>query len=1078
MAIASCSRVSTFSGSEEANPFCSYYILSIFVQFSVVITHGGDTVLIYASKYHDVPIVINVSGRYHMDKGIDKILGKDYMERIKENGFIDVKDNKGNIRYRVTEESLLQLLAIDMHAVCLSIAKSCRVFTVHGSEDEIAPLGDAFEFANIIHNYKLHIVEGADHVFDNHQSELVELVVNFIRESLQFSVVITHGLVSLVVKLEYDDIRKRGFFPGGDTVLIYASKYHDVPIVINVSGRYHMDKGIDKILGKDYMERIKENGFIDVKDNKGNIRYRVTEESLLQLLAIDMHAVCLSIAKSCRVFTVHGSEDEIAPLGDAFEFANIIHNYKLHIVEGADHVFDNHQSELVELVVNFIRESLQFSVVITHGLVSLVVKLEYDDIRKRGKYPVPCDRREFVATPCNRYACSMPSIAKSCRVFTVHGSEDEIAPLGDAFEFANIIHNYKLHIVEGADHVFDNHQSELVELVVNFIRESLQFSVVITHGLVSLVVKLEYDDIRKRGFFPGGDTVLIYASKYHDVPIVINVSGRYHMDKGIDKILGKDYMERIKENGFIDVKDNKGNIRYRVTEESLLQLLAIDMRAVCLSIAKSCRVFTVHGSEDEIAPLGDAFEFANIIHNYKLHIVEGADHVFDNHQSELVELVVNFIRESLQFSVVITHGLVSLVVKLEYDDIRKRGFFPGGDTVLIYASKYHDVPIVINVSGRYHMDKGIDKILGKDYMERIKENGFIDVKDNKGNIRYRVTEESLLQLLAIDMHAVCLSIAKSCRVFTVHGSEDEIAPLGDAFEFANIIHNYKLHIVEGADHVFDNHQSELVELVVNFIRESLQFSVVITHGLVSLVVKLEYDDIRKRGFFPGGDTVLIYASKYHDVPIVINVSGRYHMDKGIDKILGKDYMERIKENGFIDVKDNKGNIRYRVTEESLLQLLAIDMHAVCLSIAKSCRVFTVHGSEDEIAPLGDAFEFANIIHNYKLHIVEGADHVFDNHQSELVELVVNFIRESLQVHEYSSTAICVLPSPSFLSHHFGPEMYLFCAAINKTKSRTFFLRCGYIPVSFFYENPSLFELNPHGLICSAGPTSSPMRLLA
>ncbi|XP_026430262.1 uncharacterized protein LOC113326811 isoform X2 [Papaver somniferum] len=122
------------------------------------------------------------------------------------------------------------------------------------------------------------------------------------------------------------------------------------------------------------------------------------------------------------------------------------------------------------------------------------------------------------------------------------------------------------------------------------------------------------------------------------------------------------------------------------------------------------------------------------------------------------------------------------------------------------------------------------------------------------------------------------------------------------------------------------------------------------------------------------------------------------MDKGIDKILGKDYMERIKENGFIDVKDNKGNIRYRVTEESLLQLLAIDMRAVCLSIAKSCRVFTVHGSEDEIAPLGDAFEFANIIHNYKLHIVEGADHVFDNHQSELVELVVNFIRESLQIH--------------------------------------------------------------------------------
>ncbi|KAI3896432.1 hypothetical protein MKX03_008594 [Papaver bracteatum] len=119
------------------------------------------------------------------------------------------------------------------------------------------------------------------------------------------------------------------------------------------------------------------------------------------------------------------------------------------------------------------------------------------------------------------------------------------------------------------------------------------------------------------------------------------------MKKVTEQHLGKDFMERIKENGFIDVKDKEGKIKFRLTEESLLERLPIDMRAVCLSIAKDCRVFTVHGSQDDLVPVEDAFEFAKIIRNHKLYIVEGADHVFDNHQGELVEVVVNFIRESL-----------------------------------------------------------------------------------------------------------------------------------------------------------------------------------------------------------------------------------------------------------------------------------------------------------------------------------------------------------------------------------------------------------------------------------------------
>ena len=57
-----------------------------------------------------------------------------------------------------------------------------------------------------------------------------------------------------------------GHSKGGDVVLLYASKYHDVRNVINLSGRYDLKKGIRERLGEDFLERIKQQGFIDVGD--------------------------------------------------------------------------------------------------------------------------------------------------------------------------------------------------------------------------------------------------------------------------------------------------------------------------------------------------------------------------------------------------------------------------------------------------------------------------------------------------------------------------------------------------------------------------------------------------------------------------------------------------------------------------------------------------------------------------------------------------------------------------------------------------------------------------------------------
>ena len=60
------------------------------------------------------------------------------------------------------------------------------------------------------------------------------------------------------------------------------------------------------------------------------------------------------------------------------------------------------------------------------------------------------------------------------------------------------------------------------------------------------------------------------------------------------------------------------------------------------------------------------------------------------------------------------------------------------------------------------------------------------------------------------------------------------------------------------------------------------------------------------------------------------------------------------------------------------------------------RVVTIHGTADEVIPVEDALEFAKIIPNHKLHLIEGANHSYTSHQAELASVVLNFIKAALQ----------------------------------------------------------------------------------
>lgn len=69
------------------------------------------------------------------------------------------------------------------------------------------------------------------------------------------------------------DYLLKSIIAGGNVVLLYASRYHDVQTVVNLSGRYDLKKGIEERIGKDFIQRVKGNGFIDVKSNDGKFSF-------------------------------------------------------------------------------------------------------------------------------------------------------------------------------------------------------------------------------------------------------------------------------------------------------------------------------------------------------------------------------------------------------------------------------------------------------------------------------------------------------------------------------------------------------------------------------------------------------------------------------------------------------------------------------------------------------------------------------------------------------------------------------------------------------------------------------------
>ncbi|KAG1674425.1 hypothetical protein FOA52_012952 [Chlamydomonas sp. UWO 241] len=149
------------------------------------------------------------------------------------------------------------------------------------------------------------------------------------------------------------------------------------------------------------------------------------------------------------------------------------------------------------------------------------------------------------------------------------------------------------------------------------------------------------------------------------------------------------------------------------------------------------------------------------------------------------------------------------------------------------------------------------------------------------------------------------------------------------------------------------------------------------------------------GHSKGGDVVLMYGSAFDDVPLVVNIAGRFNMTRGFRERFGEATIAKVEHLGQVKQKvmsDLGQPIEFMLTKHDLAERAGIDMVAVCSKITLA-EVLTVHGSGDTVIPIEDAQAFASAIRQHQLLVVEGADHNFRTpaHAEEAVRKIVAFI---------------------------------------------------------------------------------------
>lgn len=159
-------------------------------------SRGADDVLLYASKYNDIPTIIQIAGRYDIP-GTAWNLYEKQLNDLDTKGFFDVTSADGHY-HKITTDDVNARSQFDMsHLGEMSRVK--RFLSIHGTKDNVIPVDDVFSFAKTIENPDRHsvaIITDSNHFFpQKYGTEVLHILKNYLNGNADSRILTAHEAI-------------------------------------------------------------------------------------------------------------------------------------------------------------------------------------------------------------------------------------------------------------------------------------------------------------------------------------------------------------------------------------------------------------------------------------------------------------------------------------------------------------------------------------------------------------------------------------------------------------------------------------------------------------------------------------------------------------------------------------------------------------------------------------------------------------------------------------------------------------------------------------------------------------------
>jgi alpha/beta superfamily hydrolase len=155
-----------------------------FIRALIGHSRAGTTVLLYAFYYDDIPIIVNIAGRYRLERGINERFSKKQLDELEKNGsFIIHSSTDGD--FRITKKAIERRKNLDISKI--SKIRHAKVLNIWGDQDDVIPGDDVYFFNEQLQNTKkteMIIVSDADHCFLGKERELIHIIQSWIQQSI------------------------------------------------------------------------------------------------------------------------------------------------------------------------------------------------------------------------------------------------------------------------------------------------------------------------------------------------------------------------------------------------------------------------------------------------------------------------------------------------------------------------------------------------------------------------------------------------------------------------------------------------------------------------------------------------------------------------------------------------------------------------------------------------------------------------------------------------------------------------------------------------------------------------------